>query len=823
MRPSSIVLYVLPGQWGLPSIDPSCLAAIIFLQLTVPGKFCISDCSNPDASPTGQLPFLTHDRHVVVLLPSIIKYVSNLDGRKGGEFTGTDLDQDLSNSHKSQRIAWSAHVEAHLGDLVYYMLYSVPSNWVKMTSQVLSSMFPLPHRYYVPTRIREIYKPRLETSGLWSVPEVEKEPKNPFQQTSSGIEKVANTNIFQQAFEKEKAVEKAKAIFDIYARLLKTTYFSGRVRPSSLDAIVSAHVLLLLNPPYPAPVIQQLLLESYPSLVTHARLMFSQTLDSTAPTISKSAPQGVSWRDALSMPWATKRPAKSAEEIRYDRLRWSFFGLVVGCIVAYLAVLGRDVRIQFVRDEDEDEDGELEVGEEGEDESIYAFAMDDDVIVVDDVEVQLAAIVRPSEPSSQTVPRLRSASHPQQDADRPTRSVHAKPKIPPKLKLKLGEKAASQAPGMSFLGQYDRELDSSDDDLSFEEQFILRLPPGENLEKFRKMVAAREVANDIWFKFKDSRRAVFHIGNNLYSAKLVDLPCIIESQKTLDNKQMFKAADICQMLVVEDKIEREEPTTSKNFNFEDFIWPHGITPPLHRVRKRRFRKRVNRRTIESVEQEVERLLYEDSLATEVKFDVLENVNPDLSDSEFIEKEGALDAPTPALSDMGDAATPGFEGGEGEQDEEEEGDIDEELAAELDQALVDEDEMGRYGADEEEEDEDDESEDEDEDEDDELVQARKLLSEEIRDLEAAVAKKNHEIASSANPLIRKRFEDALKKLTADLEMKIAQRDELKEKQRLQKEGVPIGEADDTDQDGPINDEAGDNLFGSDDPSMSMDIG
>ena len=45
----------------------------------------------------------------------------------------------------------------------------------------------------------------------------------------------------------------------------------------------------------------------------------------------------------------------------------------------------------------------------------------------------------------------------------------------------------------------------------------------------------------------DSRRAVFHIGHNLYSAKLVDLPSIIESQKTLDNKQMFKVADICQV------------------------------------------------------------------------------------------------------------------------------------------------------------------------------------------------------------------------------------------------------------------------------------
>lgn len=125
------------------------------------------------------------------------------------------------------------------------------------------------------------------------------------------------------------------------------------------------------------------------------------------------------------------------------------------------------------------------------------------------------------------------------------------------------------------------------------------------------------------------------------------------------------------------------------------------------------------------------------------------MNPDLSDSEFIEREEPMDAPTPAISD---AATPREDLGDGEEDEEGEeveGDIDEELAAELDLALGDED-----ARDEDEEDEDDESEEEDsEDDDDEDAQARKLLNEEIRDLEAAVSKKNNEIASSANPLIR----------------------------------------------------------------------
>ena len=138
-------------------------------------------------------------------------------------------------------------------------------------------------------------------------------------------------------------------------------------------------------------------------------------------------------------------------------------------------------------------------------------------------------------------------------------------------------------------------------------------------------------------------------------------------------------------------------------------------------------------------------------------DILENVNPDLSDTELIEQEAPHDAPTPAVSDLGDAQTPGDIGegdesdGSVENDEEGDNDIDEELAAELDLALENEDDEDD-GDDE--DDEDDESEEEDsEDDDDEDTQAKKLLSEEIRDLEAAVSKKRNEIASSANPLIR----------------------------------------------------------------------
>lgn len=235
------------------------------------------------------------------------------------------------------------------------------------------------------------------------------------------------------------------------------------------------------------------------------------------------------------------------------------------------------------------------------------------------------------------------------------------------------------------------------------------------------------------------------------------------------------------------------------------------------------------------------------ILTDCSSDILENVNPDLSDSEFLERDEPLDAPTPFIgSDAGDAPTPGGdlgdpdgEDGEEQSGSEAEGDIDEELAAELDLALGDDDETGQ-GDDEEEEDDDDDDDEseEDEDDDDEAVQARKLLNEEISDLEAAVKKKGNEIASSANPLIRvcplllscrsiltailqRRFEDALKKLTADLEMKLSQRDEMKEQQRLKKAGVVPGDPNegDVDADGAGGDA---DLFGDEDEGSEMDV-
>ncbi|KAI9622727.1 hypothetical protein H4Q26_015009 [Puccinia striiformis f. sp. tritici PST-130] len=413
----------------------------------------------------------------------------------------------------------------------------------------------------------------------------------------------------------------------------------------------------------------------------------------------------------------------------------------------------------------------------------------------------------------------------------------------------------------NYLQGYDRELDSDQDEpIGFEEHFILKLPKTLTNEsnKLRELVESRKEINsehqNIFFKFMDSRRGIFNIGNQMFGMKLVDLPCIIESQKTFDNKHLFKIADICQMILVEDTPIKDESTVSQgNFNIQDFIYPHGLTPPLNHVRRRRFRKRLNKRTIETVERAVERLLEEDGRADQVIIDIVDNVR-DLSDSEGedyqppqsatvgygnqplrksishskrntsqpfdsnnpqnserskqsrsqqhphdLDPDGSIQTvtvETPMGESIG-APTPARE--EFEDEEEEEGSIDNDLAAEIEAGLMESAAAeeraaaGLTGPEDEEEDEndsedlfgdrdnddddDEEEEEEEEDDDDEETnemiedkQRIRLLQGEIKDLESAINRKKIQTSGATNLIVRKRFEEALKKLNLEVDNK-----------------------------------------------------
>jgi transcription initiation factor TFIID subunit 7 len=59
--------------------------------------------------------------------------------------------------------------------------------------------------------------------------------------------------------------------------------------------------------------------------------------------------------------------------------------------------------------------------------------------------------------------------------------------------------------------------------------------PGEDCDYLRDLIESGKLdtASDVWMEFKEPGKAVLNIRGNLYAAVMMDLPCIIEANKTL--------------------------------------------------------------------------------------------------------------------------------------------------------------------------------------------------------------------------------------------------------------------------------------------------
>ncbi|RPA82377.1 hypothetical protein BJ508DRAFT_369570 [Ascobolus immersus RN42] len=238
----------------------------------------------------------------------------------------------------------------------------------------------------------------------------------------------------------------------------------------------------------------------------------------------------------------------------------------------------------------------------------------------------------------------------------------ATPNPTPKFKLKLGPASSQSSPAPSKKPKdtkllrlnvkaprqtltyepgngYDSESSEREQDPLIEEQFILRMPPGDDCDYLRQAIEeksfdgrVRSKDQDVWIKFKDQRRAVINVRGQLYAAVLWDLPCVVESCKTLDKKNTFKTADIAHILEVQAPITHESealayppPTTFTPTPgaLNPYAYPHGLTAPLKYVRKRRFRRPRFERPIDSVHDEVRRLLTADAEAVQTSNELVD--------------------------------------------------------------------------------------------------------------------------------------------------------------------------------------------------------
>lgn len=179
------------------------------------------------------------------------------------------------------------------------------------------------------------------------------------------------------------------------------------------------------------------------------------------------------------------------------------------------------------------------------------------------------------------------------------------------------------------------------DAFEMESQFILRLPhlPAASLKAAVKS-GVQNLKDRLSIQLDpDIRNGKVRFDGWVLPAKIVDLPTIIESHKTLDNRNFYKTADICQIMVCKEEAEEVKPEESeeikktKDGKDKRYLYPHGITAPLKNIRKKRFRKMLRKKYIDfpEIEKEVKRLLRTDNEVKYVRYEIV-NVEDEKNDN-----------------------------------------------------------------------------------------------------------------------------------------------------------------------------------------------
>ncbi|KAF1959072.1 hypothetical protein CC80DRAFT_490049 [Byssothecium circinans] len=216
------------------------------------------------------------------------------------------------------------------------------------------------------------------------------------------------------------------------------------------------------------------------------------------------------------------------------------------------------------------------------------------------------------------------------------------------LKMKAPGKPPPRPPGVG----YDSEAEDAEEDPAIEAQFVLRMEEGPDCDLLRKAIEEKTLGKKpaeggprVQFRFldRDGRRTVLTIQDRMYAATMVELPCVIESLKSWNKKDWVKTADVCQMLLVLGRVNSEEEAKKvprpKTVDSSTHRYVHGLTPPMHWVRNRRFKQRKSYLDVERIESQANALLQEDEQAISTKYELIDSEDEDTSGEEDFDAQG----------------------------------------------------------------------------------------------------------------------------------------------------------------------------------------
>ncbi|KAG5937605.1 hypothetical protein E4U60_001785 [Claviceps pazoutovae] len=280
-------LYIWGPAFGLPSIDPECLAILLYLDNALPSdSWRIIPCNDPSISPLNLLPAINHHGSWTSGYLPIIEYTKHHFNRR------SEKHEDLSPAQQADAVAYCSFLTANAAPLVYLSLYVSAANWSTTTRPAYSALLPFPLTWTLPPLIRAEACQRAEHLGLAEL-DTDFDP-------NGGLHLTAGRDALPETFRRhlpartkktvreEMTPEQASAIrlyslaedcLSVLNALMvgqgdegaRPCFFGHHKRPSSADCLAYAYLALMTVPPVPRSFLKDYILAELPRLAIVGR------------------------------------------------------------------------------------------------------------------------------------------------------------------------------------------------------------------------------------------------------------------------------------------------------------------------------------------------------------------------------------------------------------------------------------------------------------------------------------------------------------------------------------------------------------------------
>lgn len=322
-------LYVLGPAFGLPSIDPECLAAIALLQLYSPGGWTLVP---------------THD--LAFRLPRLVDFELIVSGYKQiAEHITTQIIRDFGDTNVKQRAdstAISSFIQSKAQLLVDISLYVSYENY-SSTRSAFTRILTWYANYITPPSRRKDARARTKHLGISSidVDDVHEDLSNRPSTYNVGKEKPFEDEAKQRASlllpnrntvrgllrrPEHSSVFKLQALADncfqpLMEILGENVYLLGTDEPQAVDCLAYGYLALMLYPSLPQDWLAKTLRTKYPKLIRyvermHERLELQTSVDEVMSLMKcKSTEDAEVFREKrkMTLPWEPPVQSSAAD------------------------------------------------------------------------------------------------------------------------------------------------------------------------------------------------------------------------------------------------------------------------------------------------------------------------------------------------------------------------------------------------------------------------------------------------------------------------------------------------------------------------------